>query len=130
MKKTKRFILVAMIVLVLSYSLNAFAAGETLSHAGHSRSSYTSVESVPQKTDQRLQCTQWSSTANMTVTAVTSSGGLAGPAKVVGAVGNALQLYTSSSVRNVHVKITNAVTIPSSQPAAYSSGSWTLYTQW
>ena len=67
MKKTKLFLLIAIVVMILSYSFTALSSGETLQHYGHSRVGYTSQESVSQRTDTLLLNQHWRSSANMAV---------------------------------------------------------------
>ena len=129
MKKTKRFLLIAIVVMMLSYSFTALAAGETLQHYGHSRVGYTSQESVSQRTDTLLLNQHWRSSANMAVSAVNSASSPVGPAKIIAYEGCSLTVYqlpATDPIRQVHIRVNNQMVIPSSQPAAYSEGNWIL----
>lgn len=135
MKKKARKIVVCVMVVMSIFAVcsTAFAAGETLSHSGTSKTGYYTTNYLPQKNDHTIKCQNWYTSPSSAVMYAqpvykVSSGGSwvhasEGGAKLA-AYGTTFYVPTYSTVRHIHMHITNSG--GSYGKSVYSSGTWQL----
>lgn len=134
MKKKARKIVVCVMVVMSIFAVcsTAFAAGETLSHSGTSKSGYYTTNSLPQKDDRTIKCQNWHtnpSNATMHAQPVFKVDGVGSWKNVVkdslpAKYGTVFTVPTYKEVRDIHLHITNVGS--SYGYSVYSSGNWQL----
>ena len=134
MKKKARKIVVCVMVVMSIFDVcsTAFAAGETLSHSGTSKTGYYTTNYLPQQNDQTIKCQNWHtdpSNATMHAMPVYKVNGTGSWRDIVdkeqdAKYGTVFTVPKYSTVRHIHLHLTNVGS--SYGYSVYSSGNWQL----